>query len=99
MIEKVSINLDITKGKFKDGNLLIYDKKRNCYYEESLENVFCRQDAKIAELKADYEARMKELEDREKIREANYRQFLENYQKTNARLIEMVESVVSGGNE
>ena len=105
MIKEVALRFEIDENSFKDGNLLLYNKDKNYFYAITPQMFLHKQDAEIKKLKKEYEDKEKsmkmkveELEKQtaEKVKkmENDYKEFLTNYQKSNEKLLNMVESFI-----
>lgn len=108
MVKEVLLRFEINGNSFKDGNLLLYDKKGQYFYAVTPEMFLNRQDARIDELKKKYDEKeksmRKEVEScKQEVLELKqtYNSFLNDYKISNEKLINMVESFVNkyGGKE
>ena len=105
MIKEVALRFEIDENSFKDGNLLLYNKEKNYFYAITPEMFLHKQDNEIKRLKREYEEKeknmkekVKELENHteKKVKELEnqYKEFLINYQNSNEKLLNMVESFI-----
>lgn len=105
MQQKMIINVDSPAklSNLKDGDIVIYDGTRKVFYVTTKESLFYQEQQErikyqkemeehISYMKNKAEECKRECEDLK----AKFNDFLLKYQKTNEKVIEMVESVVNG---
>lgn len=105
MQQKMIINVDSPAklSNLKDGDIVIYDGTRKVFYVTTKESLFYQEQQErikyqkemeehISYMKNKVEECKRECEDLK----AKFNDFLLKYQKTNEKVIEMVESVVNG---
>lgn len=94
MIKEIVLKFEIDENSFKDGNLLLYNKDKNYFYAITPQMFLHKQDAEIKKLKKDYEEKEKSMKMKVEELEKEYKEFLINYQKSNEKLLNMVESFI-----
>ena len=95
MIQKTVVRIKLKDGQIlKEGDVLTYDEKEDCYYVTSIDTLLSVQNKKIADLKSNYEEFINKYIAKFEEFESNYKNFLSTYKKTNDKLIKMVESFI-----
>ena len=100
MIQKYVIEVETQKtlSEYGDGHVLLYNKDSNRYYLTTRESLLFPQNQKIKKLEKEIEDfEDKELKAFKEFTEqslAREKKFLEEYQKTNACLINMVKKLI-----
>ena len=94
MIKEVALRFEIDENSFKDGNLLLYNKDKNYFYAITPQMFLHKQDTEIKKLKKEYEEKEKSMKQKVEELEKEYKEFLINYQKSNEKLLNMVESFI-----
>lgn len=97
---KMIINLrpGVNAENFKNGDILVYDAAKKDFYTVTEETFFDKTNSKINELVKKYDKVVEELKvDNQKKAQEN-QQFKIMIQESNAKLIEMVENFIKGGN-
>jgi sugar-specific transcriptional regulator TrmB len=94
MIKEIVLKFEIDENSFKDGNLLLYNKDRHYFYATSPEMFLHRQDNEIKKLKREYEEKEQKMKQKVEELENQYKEFLVNYQASNEKLLNMVESFI-----
>ena len=97
---KMIINLrpGVNAENFKNGDMLVYDATKKDFYTVTEETFFDKSNSKINELVKKYDKVVAELKaDNQKMAQEN-QQFKIMIQESNAKLIEMVENFIKGGN-
>lgn len=95
MIQKTIVRIKLKDGQtFKEGDVLTYDEKEECYYVTSIETLLSVQNKKIADLKSNYEEFINKYNAKFEEFESNYKKFLSTYKNTNDKLIKMVENFI-----
>ena len=107
MDQKVMINIRSSKPvtSYGDGHILVFDKNSGCYFPETRETFLQPQNNKIMELEKkilSLETNLNDVIIRTKDKynsfvteqEEKYNDFLKTYKENNAKIIEMVKSVI-----
>lgn len=94
MVKEIILRFEIDENSFKDGNLLLYKKDRGYFYAISPEMFLNQQNAEIKKLKKEYEEKEKKMREQVSDIERKHKEFLENYQKSNDKLLNMIESFI-----
>lgn len=94
MIKEIVLKFEIDENSFKDGNLLLYNKDRHYFYAITPEMFLHRQDNEIKKLKREYEEKEQKMKQKVEELENQYKEFLVNYQASNEKLLNMVESFI-----
>ena len=107
MIQKIMIQIKSPKplDSYGDGHVLSYDKSSGCYFIETRDSFLQPQNMKIQTLEKRIESLEASLNDallktRGKFNELvqkhdeDYNEFLKTYKESNAKIIEMVKSLV-----
>jgi hypothetical protein len=102
MSKNVYVTIKVKEGTVlpaSGGHILVYDHDADAYYSVSLADVFknereiCEQvQTKESEFEDAINAKIKEMDEK-------YNSFLATYKESNAKMIELIESVVGEGDK
>ena len=101
MIKEITLKFEVNENSFKDGNLLLYNKDRGYFYAISPERFLIEQNYRIENLQKEYEEKEKKMREQVSDIERKHMEFLKNYQESNDKLLNMIESFIKayGGKE
>lgn len=96
MIQKVVLEVESEKmlSEYGDRHVILYDEKKGRYYVQTREKFLSEQNQEIKKLRKEIERNTKEIKDYIEEAEEKYKKFLQTYSETNAKVLELVKSVV-----
>ena len=96
MIQKVVLEVESEKmlSEYGDRHVILYDEKKGRYYVQTREKFLSEQNQEIKKLRKEIERNKKEIEDYIEEADEKYKKFLQTYSETNAKVLELVKSVV-----
>lgn len=94
MIKEITLKFEVNENSFKDGSLLLYNKDRGYFYSITPDMFLNQQNAEIKRLKKEYEEKEKSMIEQVSEIERKHKKFLEDYQRSNEKLLNMVESFI-----